>query len=103
MESESTVIPENLARPTPEVIANPPLDNIKLFFSTPVFKEWTSGHLLRHVRAVLSQKLEPGQSIESNYNVNLGQEYGAFFDQVLEGRDEQTGHYIYKDLYKPDR
>jgi len=103
MEGESTIVPEDVARPTPEVIANPPLDSIKLFFSTPVYKEWKSGHLLRHVRAVLSQKLEPGQSIESNYNVNLGMNYGEFFDQTFEGRDEQTGHSIYKDLYRPQQ
>lgn len=62
----------NLVEP-PEVIANPPLGNLRLIYSTPVYKEWKNGNLLRHTRAVLSQHLPEGSSIESNYVLNIGE------------------------------
>lgn len=93
---------KEVSRVNPEIIANPPLENTVLLFSTPVYREWESGHFLRHVRAVLSQKLDPGQSIEANYNVNLGPNNHHFFSS-LEQDNPQPGESRYKNFFEPSK
>jgi len=56
----------------PEVIANIPLDNIRMLYSIPIKNEWKNGYLLRNIRGILSQRIQQGRSIEVNYVVNMG-------------------------------
>lgn len=63
-------IHEQAPKPTPEIIANPVLENTKLIFSTPLRNEMTNGNLVRHMSAMFRQQLPPNTSIELNYLVN---------------------------------
>ncbi|MBI3985168.1 MAG: hypothetical protein HY344_04540 [Candidatus Levybacteria bacterium] len=68
------IIPENLPARIPEIIANPPLKDLRIAYSIPVHlpKEYAEGFLQRNLLGMLSQRLSLGNAMEVNYVFNEG-------------------------------
>lgn len=65
-----------VARNTPEIIANSPLENTTLIYSVPAMGEWKNGNLLRMLHGMFAQRPKEGEAFEVEVISNIGNYIG---------------------------